>query len=177
MVFTVSALYALDRDFYPPHGNPLVYALAMSWLISFAVAMLTAAIFSAYPKLFSLAGWENDGKVYDQMRVGAFRRILRHSPLGWINPNLHLSAGRADCERLLKELSAAEGVHWLTFVASSILAIWCLADGYVVYGSVMLLVRIPFDLYPIMLQRRNRGRLLRLMSAAASTRPGTSSWP
>jgi hypothetical protein len=62
-------------------------------------------------------------------------------------------------------------------VASSILALWCLADGYAVYGYVMLLVRIPFDLYPIMLQRRNRGRLLRLMSAAASTRSGTSSWP
>jgi hypothetical protein len=32
-----------------------------------------------------------------------------------------------------------------------------------VHGYVMLLVRIPFDVYPIMLQRWNRGRVHRVL--------------
>ena len=43
------------------------------------------------------------------------------------------------------------------------LAIWFLVDGYPVHGYVMLLVRIPFDVYPIMLQRWNRGRVYRVL--------------
>lgn len=43
------------------------------------------------------------------------------------------------------------------------LAVLYLVDDYAVYGYVMLLVRIPFDLYPIMLQRWNRGRVRRVL--------------
>lgn len=136
----------------------------MSWLISLVVVLSTSAIFKVMPNLFSLARWERDGRIYDRLGVGAFRRVLLHSPLGWINGNLQLRAGRGDCHRLLLELNIAEGVHWVTAVATSILAIRCLFDGYVVHGVVMLLVRIPYDVYPIVLQRRNRGRVTRLMN-------------
>ena len=46
---------------------------------------------------------------------------------------------------------------------TSILAISYLVRDYDVYGYVMLLVRIPFDVYPIMLQRWNRGRVCRVV--------------
>jgi hypothetical protein len=163
VILTVGALYFNRRGFYPPHGNPLTYTLSMSWLVSYSVAMLTA-IFKLNPKLFSLTHWEKEGRIYDRAGVRAFRWVLFHSPLGWINPNLHLGASRADCERLLREINGSEWVHWLTCVLSSLLALSYLADGYPVYGYVMLLVRIPFDLYPIMLQRRNRGRVCRVLS-------------
>ena len=55
-------------------------------------------------------------------------------------------------------------MHWLTCVLTSILAISYLVRDYAVYGYVMLLVRIPFDLYPIMLQRWNRGRVCRVLN-------------
>jgi Glycosyl-4,4'-diaponeurosporenoate acyltransferase len=171
MVLTVGALYFNRRGFYP-HGNPLIYALAMSWLISFTVALpITAifAVFKANPKLFALARWEKEGEVYDRWSIRAFRWVLLHSPLGWINANLCLGAGRADCERLLREMSFGERVHWVTCFLSSILAISCLASDYAVYGYVMLLVRIPFDLYPIMLLRRNRGRVCRVLSRQLRT--------
>ena len=69
--------------------------------------------------LFSLAHWEKDGELYDRASVRAFRSILLHSPLGWINPNVHLKGSR--------------------------------------------IVRIPFDMYPIMLQRWHRGRVWRVL--------------
>jgi Glycosyl-4,4'-diaponeurosporenoate acyltransferase len=171
-IFTAGALYSTDLKFYPPHGSPLTYAIAVSWLIAVTGALLTSAIFKVSPKLFYLGRWEREGEVYDRPSVRTFRWVLLHSPFAWINPRLHLSASRADCERLLREMNASEGVHWLTCFLSSILAISYLVRGYTVYGYVMLLVRIPFDLYPIMLQRRNRGRVYRVLSRTVRTLGG-----
>jgi hypothetical protein len=162
-ILTVGSLYSMDGNLFRPQGNPLIHAFALSWLVAMAVALATSAIFRVNPELFSLARWERDGEIYDGASVRAFRWVLLHSPLGWINPNLHLSAGHADCDRLLREMNTAEGVHWLTCVVSVLLAIWYLVDGYALYAYVMLLVRIPFDLYPIVVQRWNRGRVCRVL--------------
>jgi len=168
VIFTAGALYFNRRGFYPPRGSPLIYAIAISWLIAIT-ALPISAIFKLSPKLFSLAHWEKEGAVYDRTSVRVFRWVLLHSPLGWINPALHLGVSRTDCERLLREMNVAEGVHWLSCVLSSILAISYLVGGYAVYGYVMLLVRVPFDLYPIMLQRWNRGRVCRVLSRQLHT--------
>jgi hypothetical protein len=172
VIFTVGALYSLGRDFYPPRGSPLIDAIAMSWLIAITFALPISAIFKVNTKLFSLARWEKEGEVYDRTSIRAFRWVLLHSPLGWINPNLHLGASRTDCERLLREMNVSEGVHWLTCFLSSILAISYLVGGYAAYGYVMLLIRVPFDLYPIMLHRRNRGRVCRVLSRQLRTSGG-----
>jgi hypothetical protein len=164
VINTAASVYFVRGKAFPPHGNPLLNSLAMSWLISITIAIVSSAlIFRVNSTLFSLAPWEKEGEIYDRAGIRAFRRVLFHSPLGWINPNFHLRAGRADCERLLREMNSGEGVHWLTCVFSVMLAISYLRHDYAVYGYVMLLVRIPFDLYPIMLQRWNRGRVRRIL--------------
>ena len=48
------------------------------------------------------------------------------------------------------------------------LAIWFFVSGHHAYGYAMLLVRIPFDLYPIMLQRWIRGRIWKLRRPVAN---------
>ncbi|MGZ7073538.1 MAG: glycosyl-4,4'-diaponeurosporenoate acyltransferase CrtO family protein [Candidatus Angelobacter sp.] len=170
VILTAGSVYSIDGRAFPPHGNPLVYSIAVSWLISMTIAAVSSAIFSRVnPTLFSLAHWEKQGKIYDRAGIRAFRWVLSHSPLGWINANFHLRASRADCDRLLREMNSSEGVHWLTCVVSAMLAISYLLHDHAVYGYVMLLVRIPFDLYPIMLQRRNRGRVWRVLGRSAHT--------
>jgi hypothetical protein len=148
---------------------PLIYAIAMSYLVAITVALPISAIFKMYRGMFSLAPWEKEGEVYDRTGIRAFRWVLLHSPLGWINSSLHLGAGRTDCERLLREMKVSEGVHWLSCFLTSILAISYLVGGYAVYGYVMLLIRVPFDVYPIMLHRRNRGRVCRVLSRQLRT--------
>ena len=170
VTLTFGAIYFNKRGFYPPRGSALIYAISMSWLIA-VCALPISGIFKLRPRLFSLARWEKEGAVYDRASIRAFRWLLLHSPLSWINPSLHMGISRTDCERLLREMNVAEGVHWLTCFLSSILAISCLVGGYAVYGYTMLLVRIPFDLYPIMLQRWNRGRVRRVLSRQRRT-PG-----
>jgi hypothetical protein len=170
VILTAGSTYSIHGRAFPPHGNPLLYSLAMSWLISLTIAVVSSAIFfRVNPTLFSLARWEKQGEIYDRADIRAFRWVLFHSPLGWINPNFYLRVSRADCNRLLRELNSSEGVHWLTCVASVMLAISYLRHDHAVYGYAMLLVRIPFDLYPIMLQRWNRGRVWRVLERPAHT--------
>jgi hypothetical protein len=66
-------------------------------------------------------------------------------------------------------MNSSESVHWLTCLVSVILAISYLLHDHAVYGYALLLVRIPFDLFPIMLQRRNRGRVRRVLERLAHT--------
>lgn len=129
----------------------------------------SAFFFRVNPTRFSLARWEKQGAIYDRAGVRVFRWVLLHSPLGWINPNFYLRPGRAECERLLRETNSGEAVRWLTCVVTVMLAISYLRHHHAEYGYVMLLVRIPFDLYPIMLQRWNRGRVRRLLTRPAHT--------
>ena len=164
VILTSGSVYSIHGRAFPPHGNPLVYSFAVSWLVSMTIAIVGSAIFfRVNPKLFSLAHWEKQGKIYGRAGIRAFRWVLLHSPLGWINPNFHLGAGRADCERLLREMNSGEGVHWLTCAVTVVLAISYFRHDHAAYGYAMLLVRIPFDLYPIMLQRWNRGRVSRVL--------------
>lgn len=169
-ILTVGSLYALWGEFLPPQGNPLLYALALTWLVTIAVGLGTGFIFaSADPSLFSLASWEKEGELYERAGLRAFRWILLHSGLGWINPNFYLRHSRADLERLARETQNSEGVHWLAGAILAVLAVWFLLDGYAIYGFVMLLVRIPFDVYPIMLQRWNRARVHRVLRRLPTT--------
>lgn len=172
LILTFASVYLIHGRAFPPHGNPLVYSLAISWLISMTIAVFSSAIFfRVSPTVFSLAHWEKEGEIYECAGIRAFRWLLVHSPLGWINANFHLKAGRADCDRLLREMNSSEGVHWLTCVVLIMLATSYVFHGHAVYGYGLLLVRIPFDLYPIMLQRRNRGRVWRVSKRQSRSKP------
>jgi hypothetical protein len=163
-LMTAGSLYALWGELLPPQGNSLLYALALTWLVTIAIGLGTGFIFaSADPALFSLAPWEKEGELYEHAGLRAFRWILLRSGLGWINPNFYVRHNRADLERLARETQNSEGVHWLAGAILVVLAVWLLFDGYAMYGFVMLLIRIPFDVYPIMLQRWNRGRVYRVL--------------
>jgi len=171
VILTVLSTYSIINGKSFPRGNPLVYSLATSWLIAINIAFVSSGIFfRVNPKRFSLAHWEKQGEIYERAGVRAFRWVLFHSPLGWINPNFYLRASRTDCDRLLREMNSSEAVHWLTCVVSVVLAILYLFHDHAVYGYVMLLVRIPFDGYPIMLQRWNRGRVCRVLERPALAR-------
>ena len=173
-ILTTGSLYVVDGDVFPPHGNPLLFGAAASWLIAFFFAFVSSAFFkAASPAAFSLAAWERSGDVYDRGGLQAFRWLLLHSPFGWINPSMYLT-GRSDCDRLLREMNAAEGVHYLAGLLQLALALWYVAGDFAVYGYSLLILNIPLNLYPIMLQRWNRGRVSRIALAAVSRREQSS---
>jgi hypothetical protein len=164
VVLTLGAAYVLARH-PPPFGNPILYALAVSWLIAAVTGILGGVLFANLnPGLFSLARWERGGMLYARWDVRAFRWVLLHSPLGWINANLHINLrGRTELERLLREINGAEGAHWVMCLVSLAVAFRFFLTGREPYGYGMLWVNVPFNLYPIMLQRWNRGRVVSIL--------------
>lgn len=149
-----------------PDRYPLIFAFSLTWLIMAFVAAATSRIFVRMdPKRFRLARWEREGRLYDRMGVGAVRWVLRHTPLGWLNPNIKVRSGRSDMDRLLRDMNAVEGVHILAAGMSLAVAVLYTLAGQAVIGIWLVVLTLLFNIYPVMLQRRNRGRIVRLQQS------------
>lgn len=146
-----------------PDRHPLIFAFSLTWLIMGFVAAVTSRIFVRMdPKRFRLVRWEREGRLYDRMGLGAVRWVLRHTPLGWLNPNIKVRSGGSDMDRLLRDMNAVEGVHILAAGMSLAVAVLYTLAGQAVIGIWLVLLSLLFNIYPVMLQRRNRGRIVRL---------------
>jgi hypothetical protein len=115
------------------------------------------------PIRFRMARWECEGPLYQKAGVVGFRWLLRHTPLIWLSPTLKLSSRRSGIDRLLREMGFAEGSHLIGGVITLGFAIGYAAAGHVVVGLSLALLTIPLHAYPVMLQRWNRGRAMRLI--------------
>jgi hypothetical protein len=146
-----------------PDRHPLVFAFSLTWLIMAFVAAVTSRIFVRLdPKRFRLARWEREGRIYDRVGLSAVRWVLRHTPLGWLNPNIKVRSGGSDMDRLLRDMNAVEGVHILAAGMSLAAAAIYILAGQAAVGIWLVIFTILFNVYPVMLQRWNRGRILRL---------------
>ena len=108
-LLTLASLYILEgRVLAAPHGHPLLYSFAVSWLVTSVIATLSMAILSKLdPVLFAPAAWERHGEFYERPDVRAFRWVLFQSRLSWINSSIHLKPRRSDFERLLRDLNCS----------------------------------------------------------------------
>jgi hypothetical protein len=114
------------------------------------------------PKSLRFARWERNGRLYEWVGLGVFRWVLLHTPLRWLSEGTPLKPGRSDLERLLRDLNAAEGLHAIAASVSLVVAAVYALTGHTTIAIWLVLVTIPFNVYPVMLQRWVRGRILRL---------------
>ena len=145
-----------------PDSHPALFAFSLTWIINVVVFEMTRNYWlSADPKRFRFEGWEREGRIYRWVGVDAFRWVLLRTPLSWLSPTLKLAPHRSGMERLLKELNCAEGIHRVGGVVTI-----CVACGYILAGYraglYIALVALLLHAYPVMLQRRNRGLVLKL---------------
>lgn len=160
-----------------PDSHPLVFAFCLFWVISLAVSAVTReGLMRMDPMRFRLAHWEREGRLYHKVGVTAFRWLLLHTPLGWLNPTIKFNSRRTSIEPLLREMNYAEGAHWIGCVLTLGLAIPYLATGHTKIGASLAILTIAFHVYPAILQRCNRGRVLRLVNdwSAHLGMPGTA---
>jgi hypothetical protein len=45
LILTSGSVYSIGGRAFPPHGNPLIYSLAVSWLVAITIAVVSSAIF------------------------------------------------------------------------------------------------------------------------------------
>ncbi len=146
-----------------PDRHPWVFVASVTWFLGVLAGMLTRRAFLRMdPKRFALSPWERNGRIYHHVGVDAFAWLLQRTPLGWVDPFLRVRSGRDDMDRLLRELSYAEGSHVVQGLASLGLALAFLAGGQAVVAFAFVVLAVPLHIYPIMLQRRNRGRVMRV---------------
>lgn len=161
LVLSVGAGCALAWTLSQPDRQPIVFALGLSWVMACAGGV-TCQVFAVQDlNWFRLARWEENGRVYEWVGLRVFRWILLHTPLGWLGP-LALRSSRSDLDRLLREMNSAEGRHAVAAVLSLAVAVAFALNGHMAIATWLVLITIPLNVYPMILQRWNRGRVLRL---------------
>jgi hypothetical protein len=144
-----------------PDKHPVVFAFCICWWIAIVIAGVSRDAFLRIdPRFIRFARWEREGIFYERLGVAGFGWLLAHSPAGWLNPYLRMSSGRSGLEQLLREINYAEGAH---MIGGSLTV--AIAAGYWLWGhgsiaASLMGATVLFHVYPIMLQRWNRGRVL-----------------
>lgn len=106
---------------------------------------------------------ETDGALYRRLLVPSYGKLLRRTPLRYLNLAVYLTREQPDLARLSRLAEAAEASH---FWAASLFTPYI---GYVWWtgqrgvAASFLLVQVVVNVYPILHLRLVRGRLDRLL--------------
>jgi hypothetical protein len=162
---SVGCAWGLYLTIRHPDRHPLVFALSLSWMMVVVVAGSTRDLFLRMDprRGCRFARREREGRVYRLLGAGAFCWLLNHTPLGWLNPRLKLTSRRSGLELLLREMNYAEGAHVIGGLITLGLACGCVASGHISIGLAFAFLSVLCHIYPVMAQRWNRGRVLRIL--------------
>jgi hypothetical protein len=163
------AFAALHSAEPPPGGSRLaVMALAAAGLLA------RRGLPHAY---FDTTDWERSGAVYRRLGVRRFGRVVPHGAL--LNrfsrrrgAACASRAGTAAARTTLEQEScASEATHLWWLLTTLAFALWALLIGRGGFAGVLLLVSVPLNVYPILLQRDTRARLRRIAAHRPPAEP------
>ena len=160
----IAVVDALSRTavfpmFRYPGGAVLVYGLSMTlvWLIRRLVP------FALPHRYHRLRPFEIDGRLYRGLGIASFNWLLRKSGIELLNFSARLSHGRAGLARLERGIRDAETDHAIALLAMAVVTLYAAANAWWAFTGWLLLANVVANVYPIMLQRHNRARLLPVM--------------
>src|SRR5215472_10798605 len=128
---------------------------------------------------FQPSVFESRGIFYEAIGVRRFRAYMVHGDImnSWIRrsvPAYRCVAGRESIQAFGRQTCASERGHLLMLLASIPAIAYALSTGGFKFALYFLIVNIALNLYPILLQRYTRARIIRILSARESgrLRPG-----
>jgi hypothetical protein len=176
LTFSGVSIVGLSTTSWRPDSHPLLFAFSLVWAINVVIFEGTRNYWlRTDPNRFRFAGWEREGRIYRCVGVDAFRWLLLRTPFSWLSPALKLRSHRSGMERLLRSLNCAEGVHRIGGVVTLVVACGYMIAGHSVVGLYLVVLILLLHAYPVMLQRRNRGHLLRMARRLDARRGGVGS--
>jgi thiosulfate reductase cytochrome b subunit len=89
-----------------------------------------------------------------------FKWLLFKSRVELLNFSVRLSHGRTGLHGLERGIREAETDHAIAFLVMVVITIQAAINAWWALASWLLLTNVVANLYPIMLQRHNRARLL-----------------
>lgn len=163
VILTLLSIYGLRIYLNNPAEYAFIFGLSACWIIHAILHLLTFSRFrNQDPYKIHYSKWENGGRIYRLFGVKLFRMFLFYSPFRLMSMGIRIWTGREDIERVLREINMAEKSHKVSFTVSVTVIILLFFFNYTYESFYLLICIIPFHVYPIMLQRWNRGRILRL---------------
>ena len=123
--------------------------------------------------LHALRRWEREGDVHRRLRVLNFGRLLRQTPLRYLNTAVYLDRDRRDPLQVRLLVESAEATHFWAAVLIMPYVIFAGLNGMWHVVAWFSLVQVLVNVYPILHLRHIRGRLdrtIRRISAAQAGR-------
>jgi hypothetical protein len=144
--------------------SPWLGLLMMCYFLAFAKVAKPVFSFTMPAALEPVRLWERDGTVYRRLQVPAFGRLLRETPLRYLNPNVYIKHRRSSLPEVRRRAEAAEAAHlWAAVLFTPYLGYALLSGRYKV-TLIFLLIQVTLNFYPIMHLRMVRGRLDRSLN-------------
>lgn len=147
-----------------PHGLEFVRAaltnLAVVTWSSFVLPLRGLPRFDAW---YRLRSWERSGRFFAWLGVPLFRTLVRRTPLSRFNRALPTAWHSGDAGRMDEETRTAEAAHLVAFFVVVVLALVALVAGRTRWAVWLLVLDVPLNLYPVLLQRDHRHRLLEMV--------------
>jgi hypothetical protein len=133
--------------------------LIVSW-VALAGQFVPFVLGSRY---YRIRPFEQEGHLYEKVGTGFFQMLVGRGPWTILNPTLRFSGKVAQLAGLEKEMQKAEGGHLLAFITVTLATVFAAVQGWLDATGWLLLFNVPFNLYPVMLQRCNRARIQRIL--------------
>lgn len=117
-----------------------------------------------------LRRWERAGNVYRRLHVPGFGRLLRQSPLRYLNPGVYLRRKRRDFLQVRRLAESSEATHFWAAVLFMPYVAFVAFNGMWSIVAWFLLAQVLLNVYPILHLRHIRGRLDRTIRRIGAVR-------
>ncbi len=164
IILTILSIGGIKQYFKTPENHAFIFSLSILWLFHAVIHLLAFQKFRAKnPYRIKFAHWEKEGNIYRYFGIKIFRKLILFSPFVLMSLGIRVWSGRDDFERVLRELNMAEGSHKVALLFTVMIVFILFSTDRRKEGYYLLMEIIAFHVYPIMLQRWNRGRIKRLI--------------
>lgn len=136
----------------------------MSWIVGIVVHHLLRKT-PLYTPLTRLQ-YAPSPHFYQWLGLHYFKWLITHTPFKWFNQNIHLP-GKNGLQRVYASMTSAEISHLLAFAFVTLVAFYKTLTVDLPYGLTLMLLNIPLNLYPALLQQYHKQRIRRLLSQYA----------
>jgi 1,4-dihydroxy-2-naphthoate octaprenyltransferase len=152
--------------------SPWLGLLLMFYFLSLAKVAEPLFMLRMPKVLRPLRGWEMDGDVLRRLRVPSFGRVLRRTPLRYLNSAVYFDRQRRDALRVRLQAESAEASHfWAAILFMPLILLAAITQNWSVAGW-FLVAQVIVNVYPILHLRHVRGRLDRAMRRSSAARVG-----
>jgi hypothetical protein len=144
-------------------SSPWLGLLAMFYLLGLSKVAEPLFLLRMPRVLRAVRRSETNGTIYRRLLVPSYGKLLRGTPLRYLNTAVYLAPRRPDLSKLSRQAEAAEAAHfWAALVFTPYIGyVWWAGQRW--EAALFLLLQILFNIYPILHLRVVRGRLDRLL--------------